>query len=226
MSNKKRAFYLLTTITLLLTSTVSVAQNTDWFDSDNEWEEDCWLDETEELICWEDDFDDTPTQQAPQPTQERVQQTPTNTTTTTNGNMAQEALDAHNRYRAEVGVPPLKWSDTLSNSSQQWADQLAATGTFQHSNAQGVGENIWMGTSNRYSITSMVDSWGSEKQFFTPGIFPDVSTTGNWSDVGHYTQMIWRDTTEVGCAVATGANNDYFVCQYSPAGNFQGQAVY
>jgi hypothetical protein len=41
---------------------------------------------------------------------------------------------------------------------------------------------------------------GAEKRYFRPGIFPDVSTTGNWYDVSHYTTMIWPTTERVGCA--------------------------
>jgi len=51
-------------------------------------------------------------------------------------------------------------------------------------------------------------------------------STGNWADVGHYTQMIWKNTTAVGCAVATGGGMDPLVCRYSPSGNFIGQPVY
>ena len=141
--------------------------------------------------------------------------------------IAQEALDAHNRYRSEVGVPPLQWSDSLAASAQQWADHLAATGSFEHSGTQGQGENLWKGTANAFSLTQMVDRWGAEKQYFKNGAFPDVSTTGNWGDVGHYTQIVWKDTSQVGCASADGSDgNSYLVCRYVSPGNFQGQAAF
>jgi len=57
---------------------------------------------------------------------------------------AQEILATHNYYRAEVGVAPLQWSDGLAASAQQWAEYLAATGAFQHSD-NGLGENIAQG---------------------------------------------------------------------------------
>jgi hypothetical protein len=71
----------------------------------------------------------------------------------------------------------------------------------------------------------MVDSWGEERAYFRPGIFPAVSTTGDWMDVSHYTLMIWRSTTHVGCAIGRSQRWDYLVCRYSPAGNKDGKAV-
>ena len=82
-----------------------------------------------------------------------------------------------------------------------------------------------MGTAGAYSTESMVGSWASEKTMFRRGIFPNVSTTGNWLDVSHYTQMIWRTTTAVGCAVHRARGMDYLICRYSPRGNQDGRAV-
>lgn len=147
--------------------------------------------------------------------------------TSQSAEIAAEILDAHNRYRAEVGVSPLSWSDDLANHAQDWANQLAASGTFEHSGTDGEGENLWMGTSGAYSLTDMVGSWGEEKQYFTGGTFPDVSSTGNWADVGHYTQMVWRNTDQVGCGIADGNDgNSYLVCRYTPQGNFEGEIVH
>src|ERR1700680_718900 len=140
--------------------------------------------------------------------------------------MAQEILAAHNKYRAEAGVPPVEWSDELASQALDWANQLTASQSFHHSGVKGEGENIWMGTSGAYSFTQMVDSFGNEKRYFIPGEFPDVSTTGSWFDVGHYTQMIWSDTTQVGCAGVDGPDGYYrFVCRYSPPGDVKGQRV-
>ena len=62
-----------------------------------------------------------------------------------------------------------------------------------------------------------------EKKYFRPGLFPNNSTTGRVADVGHYTQLVWRATREVGCASATGAREDILVCRYAEAGNYRGE---
>ncbi|MBK1987082.1 hypothetical protein A0J48_005945 [Sphaerospermopsis aphanizomenoides BCCUSP55] len=144
-----------------------------------------------------------------------------------NATGAAEILNAHNKYRQEVNVPPLKWSNTLASNAQKWANYLASRGgALQHSQNSGEGENLWAGTAGYFSYTQMVDSWGKEKQYFVNGTFPNVSSTGNWYDVGHYTQIIWRNTTAVGCGVARGGGKDILVCRYSPPGNYRGQKVY
>jgi len=135
----------------------------------------------------------------------------------------EEVLAAHNRYRQEVDVASLQWSSDIAASAQSWADELASRDAFTHSSSS-YGENLWKGTADSYSLTQMVESWGNEQQYFiADAAFPEVSTTGNWGDVGHYTQMIWEDTTEVGCAIATGHGWDVLVCQYNPPGNVIGQ---
>lgn len=82
-----------------------------------------------------------------------------------------------------------------------------------------------MGTRGAYSLEDMIGGWSGERRYFRSGFFPDVSTSGNWSDVAHYTQMIWRSTTNVGCALHQGRSDDYLVCRYSPPGNVTGQPV-
>ena len=83
-----------------------------------------------------------------------------------------------------------------------------------------------MGYAGYYGADVMVSGFVAERQYFRNGVFPQVSTTGSWRDVGHYTQVIWRDTQEVGCAVARGETNDFLVCRYWPAGNVYNRSVY
>jgi len=135
-------------------------------------------------------------------------------------------LAAHNRYRSQAGVPPLAWDAALAAGAAAYGPALAARGSLAHSprtQRPGIGENLWMGTAGAYSPEAMVDAWGSERAMYRDGIFPAVSTTGNWLDVAHYTQMIWRTTTRVGCAVHRSGRRDYLICRYSPSGNRDGQ---
>ena len=82
-----------------------------------------------------------------------------------------------------------------------------------------------MGQTGYYTPEEMVWAWTAEKRMFQPGMFPAVSRTGNWADVAHYTQMIWKGTTRVGCAIHSTARWDYLICRYSPPGNVDGRAV-
>ena len=147
----------------------------------------------------------------------------------TQSDFAGRVLDVHNAERAALNLPPLIWNDTLAEHAAAWAEHLAALGQFEHSpNADraGEGENLWIGTAGWFTPEEMVGGWAQEKQFFRNGVFPDVSTSGGWHVVGHYTQMIWKSTTEVGCAVANGGGWDILVCRYSPPGNFVGEKAY
>ncbi|WP_340587703.1 CAP domain-containing protein [Erythrobacter alti] len=142
---------------------------------------------------------------------------------------AQELLVEHNEARDDVGVPRLEWSQRLAQQAQTWAEQLAREGGMRHSSREqrgGAGENLWMGAAGYYGADVMVGAFVDERRHFRRGTFPNVSTTGQWRDVGHYTQIIWRDTREVGCAVARGRENDFLVCHYWPAGNTYDRPVY
>ncbi|MFT3976407.1 MAG: CAP domain-containing protein [Sphingomonas bacterium] len=141
-------------------------------------------------------------------------------------NFADRLLARHNRERVAMGIPPLQWDDRLAGSAQRWANYLAATGRFEHAPERQYdpqGENLWAGTRGAFTLERMVDAWIREKRYFTPGVFPNNSSTGNVEDIGHYTQLMWRDTGEVGCAIARGRVEDVLVCRYSDAGNYIGE---
>jgi uncharacterized protein YkwD len=137
-----------------------------------------------------------------------------------------QVLGIHNTERSRLGIAPLAWNPALAEQARNWARSLAARGVLQHSsNPDGTGENLWMGTRRAYAPEAMVGAFVSEARHFSPGRFPAVSRTGRWSDVGHYTQLIWPETREVGCALASGRNWDVLVCRYYPAGNIVGKRV-
>lgn len=141
---------------------------------------------------------------------------------------ASEILMMHNRERAAAGVPLLTWDPSLATAAARYADDLASLGQLRHSPAEarpGQGENLWMGTRSYFRPASMVGAWASERSMFRAARFPDVSTTGNWAQVGHYSQMIWPTTQRVGCAVGSSGRADVLVCRYFPAGNVMGHMV-
>ncbi|HUG46469.1 MAG TPA: CAP domain-containing protein [Sphingomicrobium sp.] len=137
-------------------------------------------------------------------------------------------LAAHNKERAQLGIAPLRWDPALAASAASYGPALAAIGGLKHSpraSRPGQRENLWMGTRGAYSPEQMVDNWSQEKRFFRPGVFPAVSTTGDWLDVSHYTTMIWPTTTRVGCAIHSSLSYDYLICRYSPPGNIDGVSI-
>ena len=140
-------------------------------------------------------------------------------------------LAAHNRERDAMGVPALVWDARLAQAARQWADHIARTGDLEHSPGDPSdlgepGENLWAGTRSAYSPEEMVGLWIAEKSDFKAGSkFPFVSKSEDLEAVGHYTQLIWRKTMKVGCALSTGANEDILVCRYTVSGNVIGERV-
>jgi hypothetical protein len=141
---------------------------------------------------------------------------------------ASRILAAHNAERARMGVAPLQWDPMLAASAAAYGPTLARLGRLQHSPRSirpGQRENLWMGQRGRFNPEQMVGAWSAEKAYYRPGLFPYVSRTGNWYDVAHYTQMVWRGTTHVGCAIYPSPQWDYLICRYSPPGNQDGRPV-
>ncbi len=134
---------------------------------------------------------------------------------------ADEMVKRHNYYRAEVGVADLKWSNKVAQYAQKWANHLATTGCeLEHSTSGEYGENLFWGYGGSYTPTYVSDAWASEKAYWKGG----KVTARNYIKVGHYTQMIWYRTTEVGCGKAVCSDGSVIVvCSYNPPGNRIGQ---
>lgn len=139
-------------------------------------------------------------------------------------------LEAHNVERQSKNLPRLKWDSGLEANARSYAEHLARSGKFEHSqNTPGQpleGENLWRGTAGAFAPERMVGLWIAEKRHFVRGRFPDTSATGDVADVSHYTQIIWRQTNKVGCAIAHGDEKEVLVCRYSRPGNVVGQPVF
>jgi uncharacterized protein YkwD len=131
--------------------------------------------------------------------------------------IAQRFVDAHNRVRAKHCAGPVSWSPKLADVAQKWANTLRDKGcVFGHSGGS-YGENLAAGTEGVLDPEATVKMWYDEIQKYR---FPD----GGFSmQTGHFTQVVWRGTTSVGCGHVTCNGNDIWVCNYDPAGNWEGQ---
>jgi hypothetical protein len=144
------------------------------------------------------------------------------------GSIYQRVVRSQNGERERLGLRDLAWDPALAAAAASYATELAETGKWEHSPSetrQGQGENLWMGTHAAFSPEEMVGDWVVERRLFRSGTFPNVSRSGSWHDVGHYTQLIWPTTDRVGCAVRSSADWDYLVCRYSGPGNVMGDRV-
>ncbi|CAI4563401.1 AQG_2a_G0029410.mRNA.1.CDS.1 [Saccharomyces cerevisiae] len=128
---------------------------------------------------------------------------------------ASSVLAEHNKKRAlHKDTPALSWSDTLASYAQDYADNYDCSGTLTHSGGP-YGENLALG----YDGPAAVDAWYNEISNY------DFSNPGFSSNTGHFTQIVWKSTTQVGCGIKTcgGAWGDYVICSYDPAGNYEGE---
>src|SRR6188472_2152011 len=176
----------------------------------------------------DDNADATTTFTENNPTSSSESPVSNNTGNVQGEDLANSILTVHNQERAAVGVSPLTWSDTLAAGAQTWAQHLATTGDFSHDTnvPNGVGENI-AGFNPSLGVSAPGEGqslWVDEKKDYQGGVL----TPENWYPTGHYTQMVWKDTKEVGCGTAGGEGHPYsiLVCRYSPSGNYMGQAPY
>ena len=153
------------------------------------------------------------------------------------------ALQIHNCARKTVdpaptvAIPNLAWSSTIASTAQTYANQC----NYAHSGNQSYGENIYAaapaapGDSRDTALSDATSSWISEEPDYNYAA-NTCTPTGNNHTCGHYTQVVWRATTQVGCGAAYCTTNSPFgsnfptwtfvVCNYSPPGNFNNQRPY
>lgn len=134
--------------------------------------------------------------------------------------MAGEIVNAHNQWHQQAGVPPLSWSSELANYAQYWANQLSTRGTISHRQNNRFGENIFWISGRPASPAEVVNSWGNEVRDY------DYGSNSCRKVCGHYTQVVWRNTQQVGCGVARSGGQEIWVCNYNPPGNYNGQRPY
>lgn len=117
---------------------------------------------------------------------------------------AQAALDLHNAVRARRGAAPLLWSKTLADSAQAVAD----TCVFAHSNTN-YGENLAIGT-------NMDCEYGTQLWVDEESLYDNLSEPGFSSATGHFSQVVWKNSLQVGCGYKVCSRGGYVVCHYYP----------
>uniref|UniRef100_A0A2M3ZF87 Putative scp-like extracellular protein n=1 Tax=Anopheles braziliensis TaxID=58242 RepID=A0A2M3ZF87_9DIPT len=138
------------------------------------------------------------------------------------GEFERECLKAHNEYRTRHGVLPLKLSKRLCRYAEEWAKVIAARGVLVHRSNSQYGENIfcsWSSSNTNVTVSGRepVENWYSEIDIHVFGKEPATLKTG------HFTQVVWKDSRELGVGVARNRSGQVFVvANYDPPGNYIG----
>jgi uncharacterized protein YkwD len=153
--------------------------------------------------------------------------TPAGPLPTLNATQQQDLLAQHNAARADVGVAAMTWDADLAAHAQAWAEHLGSLGgKLQHATNTGEGENLYWNSDAGSDPSAAVDSWVAERPNYAAAANKtDYNSTTNPAakGFGHWTQVVWQNTTKVGCGTATGDFGAVTACRYAPPGNFQGQ---
>ncbi len=130
-------------------------------------------------------------------------------------------LRYHNKVRKNVKVPALTWSPKLAKYAQKWARTIKNQNcSLSHSHSE-YGENLFK-ANKKYKVVDAAKSWEKEKKYY----LREPLNQNNVQRAGHYTQMVWRNTTKLGCAKTMCGNEILVVCNYDPAGNYLGRKAY
>jgi len=157
----------------------------------------------------------------------KTEKTESSNTESSGDSFVDTCLRLHNAERTALDIPALKWSEELAASALDWAKTSAKRNKMSHSDGRNhIGENVAYTRSKPNSVEKLIGMWTDEKENYVHRPYPECTKTGDTGDVGHYTQIIWKATTEVGCGVATGSGRDYIVCQYKTSGNRRGKYAY
>ena len=151
-----------------------------------------------------------------------------------------QIVSAHNRVRSKYRLQPLSWSPSLSKFSAQWANHLKRNnGCRMHhrphegQNKTDYGENLFWASPFRWSdgatniqnisSTAVVQAWAEEVKYYNYS----RNSCQRGQQCGHFTQVVWKDSRKVGCALAICPDkSQVWVCSYDPPGNWQGIKPY
>lgn len=127
-------------------------------------------------------------------------------------------LSEHNFYRNVVGSNNLQWSDDLEFKAVDIVNQIVNNPIF-YSRDMAYGINIYRSVEKPNPV-DIVGKWADEQKYYAG----DTITRKNLMIFQHYTQIIWKQTVSIGCAMDKTKGGTYIVvCVYFPKGNSIGQ---
>ncbi|XP_067414455.1 cysteine-rich secretory protein 3-like [Emydura macquarii macquarii] len=136
-----------------------------------------------------------------------------------------EIVDKHNALRRGViptasNMRRMEWSPAAAGNAKSWANEciLSHSPPDRRKTTVNCGENIFMSTAP-YSWSNVIQAWYNEVENFEYGIGPTTPE----AVIGHYTQVVWYNSDQIGCAMAFCPQNlfkYFYVCHYCPAGNY------
>jgi len=133
-----------------------------------------------------------------------------------------DILNKHNYYRSRHQVDDLKWNKEIQVIAQAYSEKIAPGHSLVHSSntykGQSLGENLYMSYGGM-SGEAASNSWYNEVDNYD---FSSHSSKGG-KVTGHFTQLVWKGSTEIGCGAACDGTYCVCCCNYYPAGNFLGK---
>ncbi|CAJ1968416.1 unnamed protein product [Sphenostylis stenocarpa] len=146
-----------------------------------------------------------------------------NDTTFTNKTLlAEEFLHAHNWVRNQYQLPAFEWDEKLASYSRSYLMERYEDCLLVHSNSM-YGENIFWGKMRYWTPSDATYYWYQEKQWYD---FKTLTCAPPPKACGHFTQVVWRDSHRIGCALQNCQDPSMgmlIACEYDPAGNYENE---
>jgi len=140
---------------------------------------------------------------------------------------------------AASNMQKVVWNEEIATIAQRWADQCTFGHDKDRKKCDGtyVGQNAYSGWNSQEStkadvmggLSGAVQSWYDE--VIKPGFSnTDIDPFKFSYGAGHYTQVVWAETAEVGCGVVYYKDGTWYktlvVCNYAIGGNWNGGSMY
>uniref|UniRef100_A0A0K0FX99 CAP domain-containing protein (inferred by orthology to a human protein) n=1 Tax=Strongyloides venezuelensis TaxID=75913 RepID=A0A0K0FX99_STRVS len=132
--------------------------------------------------------------------------------------MKDRILKESNEYRAAHDAKPLTVDPALAQKAQVYAEHLAKIGKMEHDPTNHklfIGENLAVASPSIAHIG--VKKWYDEIEYY------NFNKQGFLKATAHFTQLIWKGSSKIGCGIGVGSTRVYTVCKYSPAGNLDNE---